>query len=126
MVFALVSCQKQASSALDKALTEARKTLPKDLGNGMMLTTIEVEGDYIAYTTECNEKILDIDVLNSRKELVKKGIVESLTGSSKSQMQFFLKICKIAKKGLAFKYVGKESGKVCQVEVPYDELSGAK
>lgn len=126
MVMAVVcgSCLKQKSSDIEKAIAKERKNLPISLDKGASMTDIQLEGNYIVYTLKCDESVLDIDALKAKKALVKESLITAFTESS--QLRSFLRICRKAKKGVAFKYVGKKSGKVCTIRVSYKELSGKK
>lgn len=113
--------------AIEKAETFLRNSiksisLPIDVGSGILITKIAIEGDFLVYTAVCDEELLDIDILNMNKNEVKNGIVSTITDKSDPEMAYVIKLCIKAHKGIEYKYIGDTSEKVCFVTIPYSEL----
>lgn len=97
-------------------------SLPIDAGSGIMITKITIQDSYLMYIAECDEDLIDIDILNLNKKDVKEGITSTISDNSDPQIGYFVRLCIKAHKGIGFKYIGKESRKSCTVKVSYSEL----
>ena len=98
--------------------------LPEEIDEGIILTDVKLTDDCFLYIAECDEDVVDIDILNAVKGELQKEIASSLQEeiANDSDIQEFVKYCKKARKGIGYKYVGTTSGKSCIVKIPYSKL----
>lgn len=115
--------QNKAEEFLREGVRQERADLPMDMGSGMKMTDIKIEPAYVTYIVKCDEDLLDIDLLNSNKAEVRRNMKQSLRSNDDAEIAHFLKLCKMAHKGMAYRYVGDTSGKVCRIEISYSELN---
>ena len=111
-------------TVLRLALTYAKASLPEEIDEGIILTDVKLTDDCFLYIAECDEDVVDIDILNAVKGELQKEIASSLQEeiANDSDIQEFVKYCKKARKGIGYKYVGTTSGKSCIVKIPYSKL----
>lgn len=107
---------------LREVIRQERTELPIDIAYGIKITDIKIEPNYITYITKCDEDLVDIDLLNSNKADAKNNVKQFLRSNNDAEMADFLKLCKMAHKGMAYLYVGDTSGKACRIEISYSEL----
>lgn len=113
------SSSDDTSELLELGLKGMRGMLPMDLGNGLTMTDVRVIGKYVYYIIECDEDVLDVSLLDS--DVTKDAIRETLQDSD-SDIQYFINICVNAGKGIAYQYVGDESGHTSTVRFSKEEL----
>ncbi len=94
---------------------------PMDLGGGLVMTKMVLEGDYATYYYDVDESLISIDLLQENKEASKAAIMSSINTDDVA-MKAFVTACKKAGKGIAYKYVGATSKKVCLITIPVSEL----
>lgn len=112
-------------SSADRAIIRdiQSTSFPVDCGDGLTMTSIVLEGNYVVYTFECDEDEVDIDDLNSSKSVLKATLMSEF-GKSDDDTVDMRRMCLNAHKGIKFKYIGDRSRKVCLVTVSYQELRG--
>ena len=133
IIFALVvsmgtaeCCKAQSkgknTEALDLIVSVTNKQLPQDYyGNGMVNTKLVVEGDYLVYYYICDEPRYDIDLMNKNIPSYKNTIMAEVNADNYF-MSELRRACKEAGVGIAYYYVGKNSGKIAKVLVPVKDL----
>lgn len=132
IVFALVvslgtaeCCKAQSkgknTEALDLIVSATNKQLPQDYGNGMVNTKLVVEGNYLVYYYMCDEPKYDIDLMSKNIPLYKNTIMAEVN-SDGYLMSELRRTCKEAGVGIAYYYVGKNSGKIAKVLIPVKDL----
>lgn len=94
---------------------------PMKVDQGMTITKLTIEGWYVVYNVEIDESLYSIEAIASSLTEVKENIVAELDKTDPA-IQSFLEACKRANKGVAYKYIGKDSGKSCMVKIPASEL----
>lgn len=106
------------------ALTFAKADLPQEVDEGMVITDVKLTDDCLLYIAECDEDIVDIDILNAVKSVLKDEMLQSLKEdiASDSDFEEFIGYCKKAHKGIGYKFVGTKSGKSCSLKIPYTQL----
>ncbi|MDE5849808.1 MAG: serine/threonine protein kinase [Muribaculaceae bacterium] len=107
---------------LKSVIVEANKQFPQKADEGLTITKVFLEGDYIVYIAECDEDVLDMDLLEENKREIKDVIKENLSSSADSDVRMLRNTCIKANKGIAYKYVGDTSGKSFTVRIPVSEL----
>ena len=107
---------------LKMAVREGNKAFPQDTGQGIIMRRCYLDGDYLMYLAECDEDLLDMDIMNMNKNEMKKNIKDMIRSKSDPQVSYLVKLCVKAHKGIGFKYQGDTTGSTCIVKVPYSEL----
>ncbi|MDE7349914.1 MAG: hypothetical protein K2N25_02515, partial [Muribaculaceae bacterium] len=107
---------------LESVIAEANKQFPQKADEGLTITKVFLEGDYIVYIAECDEDVLDMDLLEENKRTIKDAIKENLSSSADSDVRMLRNTCVKADKGIAYRYVGDYSGKKFTVQIPVSEL----
>lgn len=128
----IIITPEQLTAALDSdAKTESRdmiestvvmynSELPKEIGQGMTLTKITFEGDYIVYYFNVNGQKQLIDALKQYKDTDPEGALEGaiseFNSSNDIESDTFKQCIKTAACGIRYLYYDEESGD----KVPYD------
>ena len=81
--------------------------IPKDFGNGIVLTDVILDDQYYTYVYECDESMIEIDSLKT--PMVKSFL--SLEIANDKTLLYLYSLLQLTNRGLAFKYIGKTSGK---------------
>lgn len=106
---------------LNSMVEATNEGLPMDVEEGVKMTRVFVEGDYVIYILTCDEDVLDIDLLRKSKASMKKVIKENLSAND-PDMERELQTMINAEKGVGYRYVGDTSGKSFTIEFPVSEL----
>ena len=96
--------------------------MPMQIDEGMKITKVYLDGDYVVYNVEIDESMYSVGNINASKSEVKSNIKEALSGGDDPAMKVFVQFCKNAGKGIAYRYVGDQSGESATVYVGVDEL----
>lgn len=96
--------------------------LPMNAGNGVLITNVYVDSENLVYVAECDEDIIDIDLLKEFKRVTKENIIESILSDESGAMAFTVGMCCNAERGICYRYVGDTSGKECLVVLTLGEL----
>lgn len=107
---------------LQKMIDSHNLQYPMSLGEGIVIYKEALEGDYVVHYYNIDESVFDIDVMEQNKELVKEQMKTTLTNGSDPTVVNFLKFCRKANKGVAYKLIGSNSGKSFQINIPISEL----
>lgn len=119
MATMLVSC---GTDALQKEVDAIQKDLPMDMGDGMTMTAVVLEGDYLVYTAEIDEDIMGEEMMDffiENSDMLKASMLEE---DDDPDIQELAKMCKERNKGIAYKFVGSKSGKNLTVKIESNEL----
>lgn len=116
-------------SFLEKAITEANDSYPMKVEDGVVAKKCYLDGDFVMYDYECDEDVVDMDILSQNKSNVKQVIKKNLKNAD-AETLMFKRMCEKANKGIGYKYIGKTSGKAvlikfsCQELKNYSKISG--
>ena len=102
-------------------INETNKNLPTESGEGMIITEIVREGDYVVYYYMCDEDLYDIDQLNKNIAALKSEALKVLNSDDES-VTMLREIWKNAGVGVGYVYIGNKSGKKCSMNIPVSEL----
>lgn len=118
------SCDGLANSALQLGLEEARKDLPTQLGDGMIMDDITLGDNGVVYHYTLNEELYDLDALETNAPEVKQDIVTDLKNSvnDDNNLKEFLKATVEANQPVNYKYEGETSGKEVRVVISVNEI----
>jgi len=112
---------EKAERFLREAIDEENKSYPQKISEGLTIKKSYIDSDYVMYLVECDEDLMDIDLMNKSKSESRKNLKSSLS-SNDPEIKQFLKICIKARKGIGYKYQGDRSGESCVILFPYSEL----
>lgn len=110
------------SISIEEIIAAANEDLPETIDEGMILTRMIIEGNYIVYIYKVDPDIYDIDYIRENKNKVKKQIKSEILNSDDFDIKTFVKTCKKHHKGLAYRYVSMESGDYCTVYINQNEF----
>lgn len=100
---------------------ETNKTFPQKLEAGITLTKMYMDGNYVMYLAECDEDILDMELLSQNRVNMKQSIKAAMD-TSDPEIKMFIKNVIKANKGFGYKYVGDTSGLSVTVKFSRSEL----
>lgn len=101
----------------------ARLQTPVVVEEGVVMTDVLLEEHYYTYVYECDESGFDIiDIMEESKTEMKEVIMEDVLGGNDSMTKAVCDLLKKVHYGLAFKYVGSTSGKICTVYIEPSEF----
>ena len=106
---------------LKKAITEANDSYPMKIENGVIAKKCYLDGEYVMYDYECDEDVIDMDILSQNKSNVKRVIKKNLKNAD-AETLMFKRMCEKANKGIGYKYIGKTSGKAVFIKFSCQEL----
>lgn len=110
------------SISIEEIIDAANEDLPETIDEGMVLTRMIIEGNYIVYIYKVDPDIYDIDYIRENKSVVKRQIKSEILNSNDFDIKTFVKTCKKYHKGLAYRYVSVESGDYCTVYINQNEF----
>jgi len=99
-----------------------RLQTPTVVDDGMVMTDVFLDEHYYTYVYECDESEYDMDYWEEIKDEIKESIMEDVLDDNDITTKAMCELLKKVRYGLAFKYVGSSSGKVCMVYIEPDEL----
>lgn len=112
---------KKNLAIIETVLEATKGHTPMTVATGMVMTDVRLEDGYFTYYYECEEPLYDMDKLQNNSELAKKDVKAALALQHDS-MVLLLSQLKAAGMGIAYKYIGTTSGKVCIVHVECEEF----
>ena len=108
-------------SFLKKAITEANDSYPMKVEDGVVAKKCYLDGDFVMYDYECDEDVVDMDILSQNKSNVKQVVKKNLRNAD-AETLMFKRMCEKANKGIGYKYIGKTSGKAVIIKFSCQEL----
>lgn len=121
----ITSCKQSADDALEADIKVSQKMLPQNAGNGMMITGIERDGNYVVYTIDFNETgftLSELKEMPDAEKMMKDAIVADLLGNNSASAQKMKKLLQEAGVGMKYVIRGKRSGQDFVVTVEPDEV----
>lgn len=115
------SPEEKNLSFLKKAITEANDSYPMKVEDGVVAKKCYLDGEYVMYDYECDEDVIDMDILARNKSNVKQVIKKNLKNAD-AETLMFKRMCEKANKGIGYKYIGKTSGKAVFIKFSCQEL----
>lgn len=107
---------------LSEVVREANEEMPLIVEEGLRCDEVILEGNYVIYIYSVDESMYSIrDLKESHREL-KNIIKNNLKNSTDEGQKQLCAMCKSNQKGLAFRYVGDETGQTHTVYIGPDEL----
>lgn len=123
MVEGFASCSSK-EARFEKALEQLNKMLPMKLGNGFTMQKVSIDGNELVYEIRCDERQLDMDLLEQNKNELKGNSVAQLKGEKKANKDFasLLEYCQEKDMKIVYRYVGQPSKKTVDIVVNPDEI----
>lgn len=115
------SPEEKNLSFLKKAILEANDSYPMNVEEGIIAKKCYLDGEYVMYDYECDEDVIDMDILSQNKSNVKRVIKKNLINADPETLMF-KRMCEKANKGIGYKYIGKTSGKAVLIKFSCQEL----
>lgn len=118
------SCDELVNNVFQKGIEEAKKDLPTQLDEGMVMDDITLGDNGIVYHVTVSEEVYDMDALKEvapemKKEMIK-GMEESIHDDQ--DMKDFLEAAVELNKPVNYKYEGDTSGSVVRIKISVNEL----
>lgn len=115
------SPEEKNLSFLKKAILEANDSYPMNVEEGIIAKKCYLDGEYVMYDYECDEDVIDMDILSQNKSNVKRVIKKNLINAD-AETLMFKRMCEKANKGIGYKYIGKTSGKAVLIKFSCQDL----
>lgn len=117
LAFSFSSCENEAKEKLEKIVSEENAKCPIYDDEGIVLTSITLEGDEVILTYVVNEDYIDMDYFRVNKAECKREMIRTIKSTS-SQV---VKLCKDADCKIVVRIKG-DTGQVVTVEASPDEM----
>lgn len=106
---------------LKNIIAKTNDEYPQKLDEGLVMQRVYLDGDYVTYQAECNEDILDMDLLEMNKSMMEDEIRKNLS-SSDPAIKMFKNTCIKANKGIKYKYIGGATGQSFSIRFSCNQL----
>lgn len=101
----------------------ARLQTPQLIDEGLVITDVTLDDNYLTYVYSCDESLYDIDFMNENDDLVRTEIITGFAFNDAIQNRLLVLLDQTNRE-LAYRYVGESSGKNCTFFVkPQDIFS---
>ena len=104
---------------LEMQVAIADREFPQTVEEGMVVTRVYLDEDYVVYEYEMDEEIYDMDLMESNRSEMMASLRDT---EGDADVIEFQSDCKKAGKGLSYRYVGNSSGKMVRFDIPASEL----
>ena len=122
ILLTFMSCTTGDEALLKAGIDDANQDYPEIIDEGLTIERIEIIGGYVTYIVSVDEEQYKIKTLQENIPNLKESIVRKVLLSGDYEMLEFARLCKKAKKGLAYSYEGNHSGEKAVVKIPCSEL----
>ena len=120
---------EQADNLLQLAAVVASRELPEDLGDGMKMTSMKIEGRDVVFSIDMDMKETGITMQEFKMALempeVKNEMMKSMFSDSDKDMAAFMKIIEASKKNFVLKFIDSETGENSDIKLTNSELTRA-
>jgi TusA-related sulfurtransferase len=96
---------------------------PSDVAMGMRAMRCYREGDFVVFEVECDESLMDMEALEMNLAQMKEGSFKALIENPSAVVQLQSYIDNNV--GLTYRYVGRDSGYIVDIEFTCDEIKSA-
>lgn len=121
LTMTVVSC---GPATLADAVAEANKDCPKDMGDGMKWTGVELTATDLCYNMECDESQLSVGMMKFALSTAEgeKAFKQSILKSGDSSMEMLLDLCKKENKGIKIVFKGLKTGETAEIGIAANEI----
>lgn len=122
--------ESQANALLELVMLVGSKELPQDVGEGMTMSSIDVDDDDVSFVLKMDPQALggitmdQFDMVFNNPEIKSMMMTEMMKNfeSGNDDMKTFFKVITTANKNLVIKFVDKNSGDEANMTITADEL----
>ena len=115
------SPEKVSLDALQSRVDVLNSQLPAQMDEGMVLTNVTMEEEYVVYNINVDEEKYPIEALENDRAQLEESLKKWLKSSGRATTEMS-KLCKDTGRGIAHRYTGERSQQSCFVGVPASEL----
>ena len=118
------SCDGVLNNVLKQVLEQARKDLPMQIDEGLVMDDITLGDNGIVYHITVSEELYDMDILKESAPEVKKGIIADFENSisDDQELKEFLEAAVELNKPLNYKYEGSTSGNIVRIKISPNDI----
>ena len=101
-----------ARDFMKETVEDMQRDLPEDWGDGLTLTSVYIDGNYICYTIKTDESFITIPLLKRAKEEgteMEEGILEEFSEVADVAEKLFVKYLKDSGMGIKYIYLSKKT-----------------
>lgn len=120
-----ISPEEENLTLLKEGIAEANSEFPMTAEEGIVVKKCYLDGDYVMYNYECDEDVLDMDLMEQNKYEVKQNIKRNLKNADADAVMF-KQLCLKANKGLGYKFIGDRTGKTVFIRLSCQELESMR
>lgn len=120
-----ISPEEEHLTLLKEGIAEANSEFPMTAEEGIVVKKCYLDGDYVMYNYECDEDVLDMDLMEQNKYEVKQNIKRNLKNADADAVMF-KQLCLKANKGLGYKFIGDRTGKTVFIRLSCQELESMR
>lgn len=111
-----------AEMYLKNEVKNSKRTLPMQIDEATTWTDIVIEPNCVVYIYELEESIISIELFKENKKFVKEELTKNVVENKDTAFVGFKKNCKLAGKGIKYKYIGSETNEAFEVTFKASEL----
>lgn len=120
-----ISPEEENLTLLKEGIAEANSEFPMTAEEGIVVKKCYLDGDYVMYNYECDEDVLDMDLMEQNKYEVKQNIKKNLKNADADAVMF-KQLCLKANKGFGYKFIGDRTGKTVFIRITCQELESMR
>lgn len=120
-----ISPEEEHLTLLKEGIAEANSEFPMTTEEGIVVKKCYLDGDYVMYNYECDEDVLDMDLMEQNKYEVKQNIKKNLKNADADAVMF-KQLCLKANKGFGYKFIGDRTGKTVFIRITCQELESMR
>lgn len=120
-----ISPEEENLTLLKEGIVEANSEFPMTTEEGIVVKKCYLDGDYVMYNYECDEDVLDMDLMEQNKYEVKQNIKKNLKNADADAVMF-KQLCLKANKGLGYNFIGDRTGKTVFIRLSCQELESMR
>ncbi|MBP5548608.1 MAG: hypothetical protein J6X58_06950 [Bacteroidales bacterium] len=117
---AFIGCTPKVN--MDDVVKETNKQMPNVIAEGMVVDRVELDGNYFTYNVITNELYYDVSLIEENYDEVKANILADIRSHNTEDINSFKKACKSAGYGIAYRYVGSETGITATIRIEPEEF----
>ena len=103
---------REVGDELALAVKMIDEQCPMELGYGITLNSVRIEGPVVVYVCMVDEEIVSMDQIEASRDDIQYNLEEYMAEASQDiAVQQFVKCCKAVEKDVVYRYVGATSAK---------------
>jgi len=120
---------EQADNLLKLAAAVASRELPEDLGDGMKMTAMNLEGRDVVFNIDMDMEKMGITMNEFSMALempeVKAEMMKSMFNDTDDDMAAFMKVIEVSKKNFVVRFIDSATGDSSEIKLTNSELTRA-